>query len=103
MQAFRDGDVAELLSDYSEQSVMYTSAGPVRGLEALKRFFQQFLSSVPKSFAAEYEVLRQDVDGDVAYTLWRSGSFALMGTDTFLIRDGKVAVQTTAAYIPSHA
>ena len=45
---------------------------------------------------------RTDVTGDIAYILWHStneGADIRLATDTFVIRDGKIAVQTFAALI----
>mgnify|MGYP001272481106 CR=1 FL=1 len=43
-----------------------------------------------------------EVSGDIGYVLWHSsnvGADVKLGTDTFRIRDGKIAVQTFAALI----
>jgi len=45
---------------------------------------------------------RVEVVEDVAYILWHSvnqGAEVPLGTDTFLVRDGKIAIQTFAAKI----
>ena len=99
-QSFMDGNIDELVSDYTEESIMFTSNGPVRGLKQLRTFFETFLNSVPDTFVADYKIMRKDIDGEVAYTLWRSGTFTPMGTDTFIVRDGKFIIQSTAAYVP---
>jgi hypothetical protein len=93
-------DVADILIDYAEQSVLYTPSGPIHGLVGLKQFFTEFFANIPPTFMSEFKLLRQDVAGDVAYIVWRSGA-ALQGTDTFVVRDGKISVQTFAAYVPA--
>ena len=43
---------------------------------------------------------RMEIEGDVAYIAWHSanhGADVTLGTDTFVVRDGKIAVQTFAA------
>ena len=43
-----------------------------------------------------------DIEGEVAFIAWHSsnkGAEVTLGTDTFIIRDGKIAVQTFAAKI----
>jgi hypothetical protein len=45
---------------------------------------------------------RTEVVGEIAYIVWHSvnqGADVTLGTDTFVIRDGKIAVQTFAARI----
>ncbi len=48
-----------------------------------------------------FTMVRQDVEGDVAYIVWAAGDFAPLGTDTFVIRGGKIVLQTFAAYVPT--
>ena len=53
-----------------------------------------------------FEMLRQDVDGDTAYIVWKAETADNryeIGTDTFLVKDGKIATQTFAGKIsPKH-
>jgi hypothetical protein len=45
---------------------------------------------------------RAEVVGEVAYIVWNTvnqGADVTLGTDTFLVRDGKIAVQTFAGKI----
>ena len=47
-------------------------------------------------------VKRIEVQGDVAYMVWHFTNDSVdieLGTDTFLIRDGKIVLQTFAARI----
>ena len=51
---------------------------------------------------SSFEMLNREIEGEVAYTVWRGESEnfnLLMGTDTFIIRDGKIVCQTFAAQI----
>jgi hypothetical protein len=41
---------------------------------------------------------RQDVEGEVAYIVWKAEPFIPLATDTFLIRDGKIVAQSFAAF-----
>ena len=98
LQSIGQSNVAAIMEDYTEESALYTPNGPVRGLQALNDFFVAFLSNMP-GFADTFEMLRQDVDGEVAYIYWKAPQYTPMGTDTFLVRDGKILVQTFAAYM----
>ena len=45
---------------------------------------------------------RVEIVGDVGYIVWHSvneGAEVTLGTDTFVLRDGKIAVQTFAARV----
>jgi ketosteroid isomerase-like protein len=103
MQAIGEGDLDAILADYTEESTLFTPEGPLCGLEAVRAFFAGMMATLPPGFMEAFEMLRQDGDGEVAYIVWRAGDFAPMGTDTFIVRDGKIAVQTFAAYMPTPA
>lgn len=100
LQAIGTGSVEAILADYTDDSVLFTPNGPVRGLDGLRAFFGGFLASLPPGAVESFRLQRQDVEGECAYIVW-SASFAPLGTDTFLVRDGKIAVQTFAAYMPA--
>ncbi len=101
VDAVLKGDVDATLEDYTEQSVLYLPSGPVRGLKALREFFEGFLANKPKGFPELFEITRLDFEGEMAYVVWKCGDSVLLGTDTFIVRDNKIFVQTFAAYLPS--
>ena len=43
-------------------------------------------------------LLSLEVVGEIGYLMWDARPFIMLGTDTFLIRDGKIAVQTYASH-----
>jgi ketosteroid isomerase-like protein len=96
LQAFREG-VDAILSDYTDDSVLFTPDGTVRGLESLRTFFDGFIKNSPPDLLDVFRLLRQDVDGEVAYIVWKAEPYIKMATDTFVIRNGKIMVQTFAA------
>jgi hypothetical protein len=91
--------IEALLSDYAEGASMFTPNGPVHGLDGVKGFFEAFLSTLPPDFFANFKILRQDFHGEVAYQTWTAEPYVLMATDTFLVRDGKIVLQTWAAHM----
>lgn len=95
LQAFTEG-VDSILSDYTEDSVLFTPEGPVQGLQGIRSVFEGFLASSPPELIQALRVTRQDVVGEVAYILWNAPPFIPSATDTFLIRDGKILVQSFA-------
>ena len=48
----------------------------------------------------QFKLLAQDIQGEVAYVACTMGDAVPFGTDTFIIRDGKIAVQTLGIYVP---
>lgn len=101
LNAFANGDIDAIISDYSEESVLFTPAGAIRGVDQLRSFFNGFVRNLPDGFMDSFDMVRKDVDGEVAYIVWQSGNFAPLGTDTFVVRDGKIVAQTFTAYTPN--
>ncbi len=96
LQAFGEG-VDAILSDYTEDSVLFTPDGLVRGLDGLRSFFDGFIRNSPPELLDAMRLIRQDVDGEVAYIIWKAEPYITMATDTFVVRNGKIMVQTFAA------
>lgn len=96
LQAFTEG-LDAILSDYTEASVLFTPDGPVRGLVGLRNFFGGFLRDSPPELFDAFTLIRQDVEGEVAYITWKAEPYITMATDTFVVRNGKIMVQTFAA------
>ena len=99
LQAMAVG-VEALMSDYTDESVLLTPDGPIRGLDGIGAFFTNFLTTSPPALLEAIRLLRQDIEGEVAYIVWQAEPFIPLATDTFVIRDGKIIVQTFAAFAP---
>jgi hypothetical protein len=102
LQALSEG-VDVIMRDYTESSVLFTQQGPLTGLASIRAFFAGFLADSPPELLAAFTLLRQDVAGEVAYILWKADPYIPLATDTFVIRDGKILVQTFAAFVPAPA
>ena len=90
-------DLEMIMDDYTEESVIITPDGQVSGMEAIRKMFKRFFSAIPPH--AELKIDRDYADGDYAFIVWHASSEFLdipMGTDTFVIRDGKISFQTYA-------
>ena len=98
LQAVGAGDLSGILSDYSDDSVLHAPDVTCRGLAEIQGFFEGFADKAPAGFMDSFEMIRQVCEGDVAFIVWRSGTAAPLGTDTFVIQDGKIAIQTYAAH-----
>jgi ketosteroid isomerase-like protein len=97
LAAAQRGDLEAVLNDFSEDSVLFLPQGPVRGIAKLREFYKAFLTNPPSGFPKAFELLRRDVDGEVAYIVWKAEPGVQLATDTFLVRDRKIIVQTFAA------
>jgi ketosteroid isomerase-like protein len=97
LAAAQRGDLEAVLSDFSEDSVLFLPQGPVRGIAGLRDFYKTFLTKPPSGFPKALVLLRRDVEGEVAYIVWKAEPGVRLATDTFLVRDGKIVVQTFVA------
>jgi ketosteroid isomerase-like protein len=102
LQAFSAGDVAGILADYTERSVLITADGSaLRGPAQMRPLFEAFVAEFAKP-GASFSLGQRVVEGDVAYITWTAetaDNVYEFGTDTFVIRDGKIATQTFAAKV----
>ena len=93
LRAFANGDVDAIINDYTDESVLFTPGGTVRGLTQLRKFYDGILTDQPGYFL-NFDMMFKDVEGDVGFIVWFSDPEAPMGTDTFVVRDGKIVTQT---------
>ena len=101
LDAVARGDLEAVMRDYSDESVVITPDGPLRGLAEIRRLFAKIVKDMLPP-GSEFELLRSDVEGEVAYTVWRGSSARfnfLIGTDTFIVRGDTIVCQTFAAQI----
>jgi ketosteroid isomerase-like protein len=94
-------DLAGTMADYSDDSTLFTPDGLSRGSAAIRGFFAELFEEFAKP-GLSYEVLRQEVSGDIAYIVWTAETadhrFEI-AADTFVVRNGKIANQTFAGKI----
>ena len=101
LKAFSERDVNGVLSDYDPGVVFFTPLGVLRGQEALRPLFEALIAEFAKP-GATFSLKQQFVDGDYGYILWSAESADKvyeLGTDTFVVRDGKIVAQSFAARI----
>ncbi len=93
LKALGAQDIDAIVSDYTDESVLITPDTTVRGTSELRDFFTSALKAMP-GFVDALALSRQEIEGDIAYIVWTAPGFMTLGTDTFLVRDGKIVVQT---------
>jgi ketosteroid isomerase-like protein len=101
LAAFLAGDLEETMKDYSEDSVMISPRGVVRGLDEIRAVFRRIYGDMFAPGTCEWTTDVELADGDVAYHLWHAecaNADVLKGTDTFVVRNGKIATQTVAMH-----
>lgn len=102
LAALGSGDVDEVLKDFTDTSVLLTADAAYKGCDAVRGFFTAAVAGLfkPGTYTFTPDVVR--IEGEVAYFTWHAscvGAEIVMGTDTFVVRDGKIAAQTFAAKI----
>ena len=98
LQAFGDGDIDELMLDYTDSSILITPERTLNNLNEICALFNKFITDVVPP-GCDFELSKKIINGDIAYLIWsaESDNFRIpFGTDTFIIKDGKIATQTVA-------
>ena len=101
LQAFGAGDLDEIMADYTSDSVLLTPHGVLRGPEAIRELFVGMFAEFAKP-GASFAMATTEVVDDMAYIVWSAetaDNVYELGTDTFVIRDGKIQQQTFAGKI----
>jgi ketosteroid isomerase-like protein len=99
LAAFGAGDVDEMLKDYTDDSRLITANGTIAGLGPLREAFTGILGGLFAPGTYEFTVEAEHIEGEVAFITWHADCESAdvpFGADTFLVRDGKIAVQTFA-------
>ena len=92
-QALGAEDLDDIVADYADDAVLVVQKKAYRGKDGARQVFTQLLADVPQ---AHWELETVFVD-DVLYLEWKAtggGRRVDDGIDTFIFRDGMIAVQT---------
>src|SRR5262249_877329 len=101
LKCFGSGDLKGILADYAPAAVLFTPDGPLKGVDAIGPLFQALFGEFAKRGGA-FSMKQQSVEGDYAYILWTAetaDNVYEVGTDTFVVRDGKIVAQSFAGKI----
>ena len=105
LDCFGKGDLDGIMADYTAASRLFTPNGVLRGASAIRGLFVTLLSEFSKP-GMSFEMLKQDIDGDTAYIVWKAETADNryeLATDTFVVKDGKIVTQSFAGKIsPKH-
>jgi len=102
LKGFSAGDTDMVLEDYTDDSVVITADGTFRGRDALRPVFANFFSTLFAPGTYDFTMDHMEVVGDVAFITWQAKcgeADVRLGSDTFVVRDGKIVAQTFAALI----
>lgn len=98
LHSFGNNDLEALMSDYTEQSVLITHDKTYNGPEEIKTFFTELMTHFPKE-DSNFRLEKLVVNDELGFIVWQASTPSLqvsLGTDTFLIKRGKIYQQTFA-------
>ena len=98
--SFTSGNLDALMADYADDAVIHTQNGVVRGASDIRDLFTGLLQIIPPG--TELIIDTESIENDVVFVVWHvdDGPIPLpFVTDTHIIRDGKIAVQTVAVHL----
>jgi ketosteroid isomerase-like protein len=99
LQAFLEQKgIDAILSDYDEDARFYTEAKIYQGKQEIRGFFTDFIGSLPEGAFDRFSLRSMRVDASIAYITWNIGGDIPLGTDTFVVDNGKIVSQTFAMY-----
>lgn len=99
LQAFiEQKGVAAILSDYDDDADFLSEGKTYHGKPEIRDFFEGFLAALPPQAIDRFSLRTLRVAGEVAHITWSVGHAIPLGTDTFVVRNGRIASQTFAMY-----
>ena len=101
LMCFGKGDLNGILSDYAPMAILFTPAGPLVGVDAIRPLFEGLIAEFAKA-GSSFELKHRSIEGEYAYILWTAETADNrydLATDTFVVKDGKIVAQSFAAKI----
>jgi len=98
IKCFGEGDIAGILSDYARDAVLFTPNGPLKGVDAIRPFFEAMLAEFGQP-GTTFSMELRSIVADYAYVIWTAetaDNVYEMATDTLVIRAGKIVAQSFA-------
>jgi ketosteroid isomerase-like protein len=96
LSSFQDNDLEALMSDYTEESVFITADATCTGTAEIRAFFAGLIPLFPKQ-STRFELDKMVVVEDLLFIVWHASTPTVkvsLGSDTLLIRQGKIHRQT---------
>ena len=87
-----------ILGDYDEDACFLSEDKIYRGKHEIQAFFEQFMAALPPHAISRFALRSLHVAADVACITWSVEPELPLGTDTFVVRNGKIVSQTFAMY-----
>jgi len=92
LAASRAGDASVVPRDYAEDAVAIFGDEAAVGVAAVQQVFADLYART----SLDLDYTTREFAGEVGYVVWTMGG--LRGSDTFIVRDGKIAAQTGVVF-----
>lgn len=92
IQALAEGNLDEIMADYCEASVFLTNDNVIEGLDGIRAVFTGAVANGGFAVSMQHELYHDDA----AYITWNVPGVIALGTDTFIVKDEKIVLQTNA-------
>ena len=90
--------IPAIVADYDPDARLHTAARVYEGPTQIGDFFAGFIASLPTNGYERFALGSLRVDGEIAFITWSIGDDVPLGTDTFVVRDGRIVAQTVAMH-----
>ncbi|MCZ6890541.1 MAG: nuclear transport factor 2 family protein [Gammaproteobacteria bacterium] len=92
IQALADGDLGAIMDDYAATCVFISNDQLIRGVAGIRSVFERAVAN--GGFAVE---MRHEIyHGTTAYITWTVPGLIDLGTDTFIVENDEITLQTSA-------
>jgi ketosteroid isomerase-like protein len=99
LQAFvEQKGIDAILLDYQDDARFLSEIRTYHGKREIRLFFKTFIASLPPDAISRFSLHTLRAEGEIAYITWSAGDAVPLGTDTFVVRDGKIVSQTFAMH-----
>lgn len=95
--AFAKG-LDEILKDYNDNSTLVTPDKTYVGVGEIAGFFKAFIDGADPEFWPAFKITSMSTVGEVAYLVWEAKPWVTLATDTLVVKNGKIAVQTFTSF-----
>ena len=104
LQAFLERQsISAIMSDYDENARLFSEARLYQGKQEIHGFFLDFIGSLPPGAYETFYLKNLRADANIVYITWSIGNDVPLGTDTFVVDNGKIVSQTFAMHaVPTH-
>ncbi len=99
LEMFGENDLDGIMEDYADDAILILQDGVLRGTDEIREMYSELLPEFDDE-SVEFELHEQIVEDEYAYITWHAKTpenVYEFASDTFVVRDGKIAAQTLAA------